>query len=509
MEVTLIGANIVAQKRDFSGTGIPYFPLVTAYTAATLRKHKINFNLIDAFGENPFKITEKEDKIIQGLTPEEISEKISLKTDLIIIPSERVVAHKAVLSIINHIRNITRFSTVPILILENTQAVTAYALRFVSDELFSHGADYIITGEPEEKILSFIDTLSKKGSERASEMAKIPGIIFKNEEGEEIFNNSRSYISDIDSLGFPPWDLFNLENYWKLEYAHGPLTSNKYLPLLTSRGCPYPCTFCVVPETNEKKWRSRSAKNVVDEIEICIKSFRVHEYHLEDLNPTIDKRRIKEIAKEIIRRKLKISWKIASGTKAETLDKETIIWMALSGCTYVSISPESGSKEIMKKIGKPFPYDKVLDLVSIMHKSKISTQACFVLGYPGETDDDLLKTKDYIKKLVKAGISEIALFILTTVPGSVVYQNHKEFRPPDPSNMTFTPKWRKDIAKYEKIRNNLYFYFLFCRLRYFPLELILQPLRIMRKSFRTKMEMTIYRLTKVWWLSVTQRNKTI
>ena len=109
MEVTLIGANIVAQKRDFSGTGIPYFPLVTAYVAATLRKHKISFNLIDAFGENPFKITEKEDKIIQGLTPEDIAGKIGSKTNLIIIPSERVVAHKAVLGIISHIRKISNF----------------------------------------------------------------------------------------------------------------------------------------------------------------------------------------------------------------------------------------------------------------------------------------------------------------------------------------------------------------------------------------------------------------
>ena len=291
-------------------------------------------------------------------------------------------------------------------------------------------------------------------------MSQIPGIIFQDENNDEIFNESRSYISDIDNLGFPPWDLFNLENYWSLDYAHGPLTSNKYLPLLTSRGCPYPCTFCVVPETNEKKWRARSATNVVDEIEWCVKSFGVYEYHLEDLNPTINKRRIKEISKEIIKRKLKISWKIASGTKAETMDKETIVWMALSGCTYISISPESGSNNIMEKIGKPFPHEKVLNLVSIMHKCGISTQACFVLGYPGETDEDLSKTKAYIKKLVQSGISEIALFILTTVPGSIVYLNLKEFRPPDPSNMTFTPKWRKDIEKYERVRNNFYFYFL-------------------------------------------------
>ena len=255
------------------------------------------------------------------------------------------------------------------------------------------------------------------------------------------------------------------------------------------------------------KWRPRSPKNVVDEIEEGVNKFNVREYHLEDLNPTIKKKRIKEISKEIIRRKLKIRWKIASGTKAETLDEDTIRWMALSGCSYISISPESGSSRIMKLIRKPFPYDRVLELVGEMHRNKITTQACFVLGYPGENKEDLYDTKRYIKRLVKSGISEIALFILTTVPGSVVYRDNKELQPPNPSDMTFSPKWRNDFEEYRRIRTNLYFYFFLCRFRYFPLEVILQPLRIIRKSFRTKMEMTIYRLTKVWWLSLNSKNR--
>ena len=144
----------------------------------------------------------------------------------------------------------------------------------------------------------------------------------------------------------------------------------------------------------------------------------------------------------------------------------------------------------MKLIKKPFPYSRVLKLVEEMNKNNITTQACFVLGYPGETDIDLDHTKRYIKQLVKAGISEIALFILTTVPGSVVYHENKDLQPPNPSDMTFTPKWRNDFRFYERTRNRFYIYFILWRLRYFHVDVMIQPLRIVRKSFRTKMEIT-------------------
>ncbi len=507
MKVTLIGANIVAQKGDFFGTGIPYFPLVTAYTAANLRKHKYKIEVIDAFGENPSQIREYGNKIIFGLTPEEIIKKIDRKTAMIAIGAERVFAHQVMLNIIKEIRNKKEFCQIPIVVLENTQAVTAYALQYVKEELLNNGVNYIITGEPEKRILELLNAIQQNEELIEKAVIKIDGIIFKNKKKEIIENPATDVISDLDILPFPVWDAFKLENYWSLGYAHGPLTSKKYLPILTSRGCPYPCTFCVVPATNKQKWRPRSAKNVVDEIEEGINRFNVNEFHLEDLNPTIKKERIQEIAKEIIKRKLQIIWKIASGTKAETLDEETIKWMASSGCSYISISPESGSERIMKEIRKPFPYKRVLELVREMYKNNITTQACFVLGYPGENEEDIKKTKNYIKELVKAGISEIALFILTPVPGSIVYKTNKELRALNPADMTFSPKWRVDFKKYDLIRKKLYLNFIFWRTKYYPFEIIMQLLHIIRRSFKTKMEMTIYRITKVWWMCMISKRK--
>ena len=105
-------------------------------------------------------------------------------------------------------------------------------------------------------------------------LKEINGLLSKNFENEKI-----NFVEDnLDDLSFPAWEEFPIKNYWSLGYAHGPLSSEKYLPLLTSRGCPYPCNFCVVPKTNMRKWRSRSPINIIEgnkilEKNLILKSF--------------------------------------------------------------------------------------------------------------------------------------------------------------------------------------------------------------------------------------------
>src|SRR5207249_9887857 len=106
------------------------------------------------------------------------------------------------------------------------------------------------------------------------------------------------------------------------------------------RGCPYPCEFCVVPATNNQKWRARSAQSVVDEIESCVGKYQVSEFHIEDLDPTISDQRIRDICQELWARRMDVTWKIVAGIKVETIrSEETIDLMAKAGCRYISISP--------------------------------------------------------------------------------------------------------------------------------------------------------------------------
>ena len=249
---------------------------------------------------------------------------------------------------------------------------------------------------------------------------------------------------------------------------------------------------------NKGVWRAKSAKRVVDEIEHWGTEYGVEEFHVEDLNPTIDKRRTKDICNEILVRKLEIIWKLAAGSKIETVDEETIRLMAKAGCRYISFSPETGSKELLKKMGKPFNHNLALRLAAVMGSCGIKSQACFVLGFPGETKQDIELTKSYIKKLAKAGVDEIAVFICTPIPGSGCFGKITGYS--KISELTFSPRWRKDYSTLESARRNLYAAFLLAKLVYHPLNLLKQPLNIITRNFQTKMEMTVYRVLKVKWL---------
>jgi radical SAM superfamily enzyme YgiQ (UPF0313 family) len=230
----------------------------------------------------------------------------------------------------------------------------------------------------------------------------------------------------------------------------------------------------------------------VDEIETWVKRFKVQEFHVEDLDPTISDQRIQEIAREIIRRGLKIDWKIVAGTKVETIrSEETIDIMAESGCRYISISPETGSSRVLKLMRKPFDLDHAVKIVNRMNQVGIRSQACFVLGYPGETKQDLQQTKSLVHDLTKKGVDEIALFIITPVPGSAIFDQFDGYK--SLSDLNFSPTWRADYRQLNRFRLTLYVNFLWWKLCYHPLKILQQPINFFRRRYETKMEMVPYR----------------
>jgi len=485
MKVVLINPNICMQKGDLFGTGIPYMPISLAFVAASLRKQGHVPVVIDAFGEAPFKARMKEHLMVQGLSPEEIVARIPSDADVVCVYAAKVVADIVTKDIVAAARKAIK---VPIVMIENTQSVVAYSLRLAGEAFLDLGADYVLIGEPEQRLQRLLACIA------ARRQPDFDGIMFKRN-GKLFTVDKKEFILDLDSLPFPAWELFPLKNYWKLGYAHGPMQGN-YLPLLTSRGCPFNCGFCIIPEMNHRRWRARSAKNVVDEMEHWIRTLGVREFHFEDLNPTVRKERIVEMCNEIIRRGLRVSWKLVAGTKIETFDKATADAMAAAGCIYVSISPESGSPHVMQLMQKPFDHAYGLEMIRHLHSRRITTQACFVLGYPGETDADLALTRSYMRKLVKAGCDEVSMFIMTPIPGSRQFGNVTGFS--NLSQLTFSPCWRQDYKKLNRFRTRSYLEFYLLKLFYHPITLARQPFNVLLRDFRTKTEMTAFRTLRLW-----------
>ena len=484
MTAIFINPQLVVQKNDKFTTGIVYMPITLAYAISNFKKANIKTKLIDLYGRNPTKCSKENNHLIFGEKVEDIDENEFENADCIFINANQVGNHISILNIIKFLKK--KYKEIPISILENSQAVTAYSLSKIKDEFLKLGCDFILIGDLENVTVKLYKNLNN-----FEYLKTLNGIITKS-----FCNDKIDFVSDLNDLPFPAWEDFPLENYWKLGYSHGPLSDKKYLPMLSSRGCPYPCNFCVVPKTNERKWRSRSPENVVKELEYFKDKLGVTEFHFEDLNPTVNDKRTKELCNLLIEKNLKISWKMVAGTKVESIkDLETVRLLKKSGCNYISISPESGSKELMKEINKPFNYEHAIKIIKEMKKNKIFSQACFVIGYPGEKKIDLKKTKNMIFNLTKIGIDEIAIFIITPVPGSKIYENFEGFE--TLSNLTFSPIWRNDYKSLNRIRLQMYSIFLITKFIFHPIRVFKQALNFFNKSFNTKMEMVPYKVLKL------------
>lgn len=494
MRITLINPNIVSQKDDFSGSGIPYMPVGLAYLAAFLRDEGHEVTVIDAFGAAPDRVRATATHFIQGLTAEEVAERVPEDTELIGFFAHLTVTHKALLEIMRRTRECR--PDCHRLVIENVNLVNSYSLRHVAHEFFELGADFVVLGYPEYRTQRVIDAIQGRTP------AGIDGVLTPDQVGDVDLSADKDV--PIDSLPFPAWDLFPVENYWRLGYAHAPLTSKRYLPLLSSRGCPFNCGFCITPEVTCRRWNARSAANVVAEIEQIREQFGVREFHFQDVNPTVSRQRTQDFCRLLIERDVKVTWKLSQGTKLESLDRETIGLMRGAGCTFVSISPESGSLDVLNLMDKPVDLEHAARVIRWIHAERMYSQVCFVLGYPGETPADRQLTARYARRLARIGADEIALFIITPMPGSRIFEQMGH-QVESLDQMTFTPRWREDFPELSAYRKRLY-------LQYFAIKVLWHPLRaagylwsLITGRFHTKVEMTIYRKLKVFCLMLKGR----
>jgi MoaA/NifB/PqqE/SkfB family radical SAM enzyme len=168
----------------------------------------------------------------------------------------------------------------------------------------------------------------------------------------------------------------------------------RFLPILSSRGCPFGCSYCPYPVGQGLKWRFRSPKNVVDEMEYLVKNFDVEHLLFRDPMFSMQQKRVIQICDEITSRGLRVSWKCE--TRMDCLDEPTIAAMARAGCVGVNFGVESIDPEIQKGVHrKPILMDEFVEKVGLCRKHNISTFAFFVVGLPGDTVDTILDSIEF------------------------------------------------------------------------------------------------------------------
>ncbi len=203
------------------------------------------------------------------------------------------------------------------------------------------------------------------------------GYYYRVSGGDWHFNGRYEFISNLDKLPFPALDKIDLLRYYTPVKRSHPVSV-----LISSRGCPFKCTFCC--KTMGDKFRARSAENVVAEIDWQVNRLGVKEIAIYDDNFTLDVRRAEEICELIREKGINVKLQLTNGVRADSLDRKLIEKMKRAGFWMVALAPESGNGETLDRIKKGFDLDKVRQCLSWCRDAGIRTWAFFIVGFPWE-----------------------------------------------------------------------------------------------------------------------------
>ena len=286
------------------------------------------------------------------------------------------------------------------------------------DSVFKNkNVDLIVYGEGEE---TFNELVSKY--EKGEKLEGIEGTIERGRKSP-VKNKPRPFIQDLDSLPFPARHLLPMERY--INHPDSVLWAmrQRSTDIITSRGCPQHCSFCSIFTVWGRVWRSRSPKNVVDEIEHIVKTYNVRQFRVQDDNLAVSGQRIKDICKEIIRRKLDIKWYTPNGVAIWTLNEEILSLMKKSGYYLAIFGIESGNEETLKYIDKPINLKYARKIIGICHKLGIWTCSTFLLGFPHES---LKHIRDTIEFAKDSGLDFAQFYIAQPYAGTPLYKKFQE-----------------------------------------------------------------------------------
>ncbi|MFZ5573410.1 MAG: B12-binding domain-containing radical SAM protein [Thermodesulfobacteriota bacterium] len=263
--------------------------------------------------------------------------------------------------------------------------------------------DYLVLGEGEEVFRDLVAAIDKGG-----DPAAIKGVFFLCN-GGIVNTGSRPHIENLDALPFPARHLVPYRQYTSL-LSKGKVVTT----IITSRGCPYQCAFCDRPSLG-KKFRARSAVNIVDELEECVQ-MGIQEFLFYDDTFTVSKKRVLEVCREIVRRRLTISWDIRA--RVDTVDEEMLAHLRRAGCSGIHYGVEAGTEKILKVLNKGISLAHAATIFKLTRRQKIQTLAYFMIGNPTETIADIQATFRMMKRL---NPDYVHLTILTPFPGTRIY----------------------------------------------------------------------------------------
>jgi radical SAM superfamily enzyme YgiQ (UPF0313 family) len=385
MRILLIYPPISLQERyssDIGHAGGRQVPLGIYYLTSYLRRYHHDVQVVDAET-----LGWSEERIVALV--------VDYLPQVVGISSTTVAFHNAL-----RVAEAIKKSQPDIITVIGGPHATAAAL----DVMQYHVFDYTVIGEGEETFQCLLAAL-----ENREDVRSIAGIAFR--EGDKIrINSSRSFISDINTLPFPAYDMipdFSLYNPPPMNYKELPVAN-----IVTSRGCPNQCTFCG-HSVFGRSLRQRSPANISEEIELLYHRYHVREIAFVDDTFTINPKRILELFKILDRKGIQFPWTCMS--RINTVDEDILRFMKDKGCWHISFGIESGNDAILRGIKKNVSLDAVCRVVELCHRLRILTKGFFIIGHPGETVHTIDET---IRFALSIPLDDVVVTLNTPLPGT-------------------------------------------------------------------------------------------
>jgi anaerobic magnesium-protoporphyrin IX monomethyl ester cyclase len=267
--------------------------------------------------------------------------------------------------------------------------------------------DVVIRHEFDTKISNVVSSINA--------LATVDGITFRHN-GNIVDNGDGHLAENLDEIPFPDRDTIPWHWYREAWYSRWP-----FMNLMTSRGCPYHCTFCLWPQSMYgHKQRFRSIANVIAEIRVLVERYGLKELNIDDGTFTTSRTRVIEFCRRLRAEKIELIW--TCNGRVDNLDDEMLSEMKRSGCKMIRLGIESGSQEVLNKIKKGLTLDQVEDGVRLVKKHGIQALGGFMFGFPYDTRKTVEQTITFAKKL---NPDQVQFSIAMCYPGTSLYEYAK------------------------------------------------------------------------------------
>lgn len=370
--------------KSFTGIFSLYFPLGLAYVAGALKKSGYECKILDMDAisekEGTFDFTNEYESYqyyIKALNDPAHPSWQQLKK-LVIEQAPDVIGITAITTKFGSVIQTAKFCKE---VLPNVPIIIGGPHASAMPELTAKipEVDYVMRGEGDESMPILLDAIRNK-----TDLSLVKGLTWKNN-GQIIHNPDCEFVKDLDTIPFPDRSaLLNPEHY----------SSEDMGVILSSRGCPFCCSYCF--HMWNRRVRYRSVKSVIEEIMQVHKAYGTTQFSIKDDSFTVKRDHVIELCKEFKKLPFKITFNCT--TRVDIIDKELLEIMKDAGLSQLSIGIESGSETILKATDKGINHLQILKAADLFNELGIFWTGYFMMGLPQETEDDILKTLSFLKK---------------------------------------------------------------------------------------------------------------